>query len=229
MHCITDRFLGSPHIWVPPGCLGLERRSIDHNKQLGSKIVCKSKMLFFFCLLVATASASVINRHNARPGKLVVRDTLPAATTTSPTAIETAAELSAPTSSADAPAIVVEDTCTPSSVCFDGILSCGIRYGGLVDCIFLTALMLILDRCYDANYCDGNTSPYPIPTCSPTTSSNSSTVDSAPVYPNSASPTSGSEVIEPDSEARVAPVAPNIALEHEMEGGMAAAIVDTTR
>ncbi|KAG9872651.1 hypothetical protein KCU63_g622, partial [Aureobasidium melanogenum] len=41
-------------------------------------------------------------------------------------------------------------TCTPVSICVDAINSCGMRYGG----------------CYDQNFCDGNTSPYPIPTCS---------------------------------------------------------------
>ncbi|KAK5999380.1 hypothetical protein QM012_005505 [Aureobasidium pullulans] len=41
-------------------------------------------------------------------------------------------------------------TCTPHSICVDAINSCGIRYG----------------ECYDENFCDGNTSPYPIPTCS---------------------------------------------------------------
>ncbi|KAG9700539.1 hypothetical protein KCU95_g729, partial [Aureobasidium melanogenum] len=41
-------------------------------------------------------------------------------------------------------------TCTPHSICVDAINSCGMRYGG----------------CYDENFCDGNTSPYPIPTCS---------------------------------------------------------------
>ncbi|KAH0365940.1 hypothetical protein KCU65_g5656, partial [Aureobasidium melanogenum] len=40
-------------------------------------------------------------------------------------------------------------TCIPQSICVDAINSCGMRYGG----------------CYDQNYCDGNTSPYPIPTC----------------------------------------------------------------
>ncbi|KAI4740727.1 hypothetical protein E4T50_08847 [Aureobasidium sp. EXF-12298] len=41
-------------------------------------------------------------------------------------------------------------SCTPVSICVDAINSCGMRYGG----------------CYDQNFCDGNTSPYPIPTCS---------------------------------------------------------------
>ncbi|CZT16981.1 uncharacterized protein RCC_02813 [Ramularia collo-cygni] len=42
--------------------------------------------------------------------------------------------------------------CTPHKICMDYISPCGQRYGG----------------CYDRNYCDGNTSPYPIPTCMPT-------------------------------------------------------------
>ncbi|TKA31030.1 hypothetical protein B0A50_01998 [Salinomyces thailandicus] len=50
----------------------------------------------------------------------------------------------APSPSAD----VSGGSCTPKSICFDGI-TCGQRYGG----------------CYDKNYCDGNTSPYPIPPC----------------------------------------------------------------
>ncbi|KAI4843673.1 hypothetical protein E4T44_06613 [Aureobasidium sp. EXF-8845] len=40
-------------------------------------------------------------------------------------------------------------TCTPHSICVDKISPCGKRYGG----------------CYDENYCDRNTSPFPIPAC----------------------------------------------------------------
>ncbi|KAI4737382.1 hypothetical protein E4T50_12143 [Aureobasidium sp. EXF-12298] len=40
-------------------------------------------------------------------------------------------------------------SCIPHSICVDKISPCGKRYGG----------------CYDENFCDGNTSPYPIPTC----------------------------------------------------------------
>ncbi|KXT13606.1 hypothetical protein AC579_9772 [Pseudocercospora musae] len=40
-------------------------------------------------------------------------------------------------------------TCTPMSICDRRVNSCGMMYGA----------------CYDKNYCDGNTSPYPIPTC----------------------------------------------------------------
>ncbi|SMQ50740.1 unnamed protein product [Zymoseptoria tritici ST99CH_3D7] len=39
-------------------------------------------------------------------------------------------------------------SCTPKTICMDK-MTCGIRYGG----------------CYDKHHCDGNTSPYPIPTC----------------------------------------------------------------
>ncbi|KAI5250799.1 hypothetical protein E4T42_04761 [Aureobasidium subglaciale] len=41
------------------------------------------------------------------------------------------------------------EACVPHSICVDKISPCGKRYGG----------------CYDENFCDGNTSPYPIPTC----------------------------------------------------------------
>ncbi|KAH0285103.1 hypothetical protein M436DRAFT_67799 [Aureobasidium namibiae CBS 147.97] len=40
-------------------------------------------------------------------------------------------------------------SCVPHSICVDKISPCGKRYGG----------------CYDENFCDGDTSPYPIPTC----------------------------------------------------------------
>ncbi|CAD0091246.1 unnamed protein product [Aureobasidium vineae] len=47
---------------------------------------------------------------------------------------------------------VSTSSCTPSSICVDMINSCGHRYGG----------------CYDQNFCDGNTSPYPVPPACPT-------------------------------------------------------------
>ncbi|KAK1065256.1 hypothetical protein LTR74_008082 [Friedmanniomyces endolithicus] len=60
--------------------------------------------------------------------------------TTSPTiSITASASLSIP---------VASPNCTPSTICVDA-MTCSQRYGG----------------CYDQNYCDGNTSPYPVPTC----------------------------------------------------------------
>ncbi|KAK5726844.1 hypothetical protein LTR15_002734 [Elasticomyces elasticus] len=52
------------------------------------------------------------------------------------------------TASASLPVKAGGNSCTPISICIDAI-TCGQRYGG----------------CYDKNHCDGNTSPYPVPTC----------------------------------------------------------------
>ncbi|KAK0274629.1 hypothetical protein LTR91_004822 [Friedmanniomyces endolithicus] len=52
------------------------------------------------------------------------------------------------TASASLELLVAIPNCTPSTICVDA-MTCSQRYGA----------------CYDKNYCDGNTSPYPIPTC----------------------------------------------------------------
>ncbi|KAK5685008.1 hypothetical protein LTS10_003083 [Elasticomyces elasticus] len=52
------------------------------------------------------------------------------------------------TASASLPIKAGGSSCTPISICVDAI-TCGQRYGG----------------CYDKNHCDGNMSPYPVPTC----------------------------------------------------------------
>ncbi|THW94181.1 hypothetical protein D6D17_08085 [Aureobasidium pullulans] len=64
----------------------------------------------------------------------------------------------------------VEDPedCVPHSICVDKISPCGKRYGGRVVISVQAAAGSKTDtdiRCYDENFCDGNTSPYPIPTC----------------------------------------------------------------
>ncbi|KAH0278124.1 hypothetical protein KCU91_g2714, partial [Aureobasidium melanogenum] len=86
---------------------------------------------------VPATKSSYTKKHKATSTKTTT--TTPLATRAVTTDAETseAAELST-------------STCTPVSICVDAINSCGMRYGG----------------CYDQNFCDGNTSPYPIPTCS---------------------------------------------------------------
>lgn len=56
-----------------------------------------------------------------------------------------------PTPSAFATTLLITSTstCTPQSICVDKINSCYIRFGG----------------CYDANYCDGNTTSIQTPAC----------------------------------------------------------------
>lgn len=58
-------------------------------------------------------------------------------------------------------------SCVPHSVCVDKISPCGKRYGGSVPLLSFLARQETdtAFRCYDENFCDGNTSPYPIPTC----------------------------------------------------------------
>ena len=59
-------------------------------------------------------------------------------------------------------------SCQPSSICMDG-LTCGVRFGGYAVNAFPPFGDGSADvpdpRCYDQNHCDGNTSPFPIPTC----------------------------------------------------------------
>ncbi|KAI4723937.1 hypothetical protein E4T49_08338 [Aureobasidium sp. EXF-10728] len=97
---------------------------------------------------VVTATQSVSESRYPYTKKIKTSPTSTKTPSTTPLATRTV------TNDVDEPEVgeVSTSNCTPSSICVDMINSCGHRYGG----------------CYDQNFCDGNTSPYPVPPACPT-------------------------------------------------------------
>ncbi|KAF7191374.1 hypothetical protein HII31_07397 [Pseudocercospora fuligena] len=138
------------------------------------KSMTSMKCLATIALFVISASASVVPRPALFARQASVEPTatptpLEAVTTllATPTDTPTTSTSEIPSSTSAAPSIDLAalwpaakavtnagagdnpTTCTPMSICDRRVNSCGMMYGA----------------CYDKNYCDGNTSPYPIPTC----------------------------------------------------------------
>ncbi|KAK3055475.1 hypothetical protein LTR09_003395 [Extremus antarcticus] len=109
-------------------------------------------MLFVLFALVLSVNAAVVQHQPraAQPGSPIVRDVIPSA---SPIVIANSSSSTvAASGTTNSPALRIAEaatTCIPYSTCIDGRNECGKRWGA----------------CFDWHFCNGNTTPYPIPTC----------------------------------------------------------------
>lgn len=138
--------------------------------------------LWLSILFVASATAAVIQRQEtnivgsatAQPGASIVSQIATISAQPSSTVASNWTLPSDILSVSSTPTIqlaVLAASCTPKTICVDKISPCGKRYGGSVLTISGPCIggLLTGHSCYDKFYCDGNTSPYPVPTCIPTT------------------------------------------------------------
>ena len=112
--------------------------SADHLSSTLPALIPLSKMLFVFLLLALGVNATIHHhiRKDAQPGSPVVRDVAPSESTIASTWTSTTTQGST-TITTDPPVVRVGDaatdetstSCTPRSICRDGI-TCGVRYGG---------------------------------------------------------------------------------------------------